>query len=267
MSFFWIYDLPNWALALLTLLVCCGLSMAGLLASRSLVRRSFGPPPGHNDVVSYYLGAFGVFYGLTIGLIAVATWQNLSDMEELVQQEASALRVLDRSVSGYPEPARSELHRQLRAYVTVVIEEEWPAQARGEVPEAGTRPIDAFEETLTAFEPATAGQQALHAETLRAYSNYEALRRQRLYSVGTGLPEVVWYVLLIGAALNICLTYLFSVERLGAHVVLTLTLSVFVALLIFLIAAMDHPFRGDFSVGPDAFRAAREQMLTESPSP
>jgi hypothetical protein len=30
----------------------------------------------------------------------------------------------------------------------------------------------------------------------------------------------------------------------------------------FLIAAMDHPFLGEFSVGPDAFVALRQQMPT-----
>ena len=143
-----------------------------------------------------------------------------------------------------------------------MIEQEWPAQARGEAPEGGTRLLTEFGRPLAAFEPATAGQQALHAEALRAFDRYVELRRERIFSVGTGLPAVVWWVLLIGAALNIVLTYLFSVERLGAHLLLTLALTVFVALLIFLIAAMDHPFRGEFSVGPDAFQAVRQQMLT-----
>jgi Protein of unknown function (DUF4239) len=260
MSFFWIYDLPNWLLGLLTVLVFAGLSTAGLLASRPLVRRSFGPPPGQNDVVSYYLGAFGVFYGLTIGLIAVATWQNLNDLDGLVNRGASALRVLERDASWYPEPEQSELHRRLLAHVTFVIEQEWPAQARGEALDGGSRLLVDLGRSLTAFEPESEGQKALHAETLRAYSRYVELRRERLFRVATGLPPVVWYVLLIGAALNIVLTYFFSVGRMGAHVLLTLALSAFVALLIFLIAAMDHPFRGDFSVGPDAFRAVRQQM-------
>ena len=47
----------------------------------------------------------------------------------------------------------------------------------------------------------------------------------------------------------------------GGHLLLTTALAVFLALLIFLIAAMDHPFRGEFSVGPDAFGAVRQQML------
>jgi hypothetical protein len=50
------------------------------------------------------------------------------------------------------------------------------------------------------------------------------------FRVGTGLPAVVWWVLLLGAALNIGLTYLFSVARLGPHLLLTLALTAFVAL-------------------------------------
>jgi hypothetical protein len=260
MSFYWIYDLPNWLLGMLMVLVVTGLSAAGLVAARPHVRRLFGPPPGHNDVVSYYLGTFGVFYGLTIGLIAVASWQNLADLEGLVNEEAAAMRVLDRAVILYPEPARGQLHRLLVVYVDNVIEDEWPAQTRGETPESGSELLADFGRALTGVEPATAGQQALHAETLRAFSHYVALRRERLFSVGEGLPEVVWWVLVLGAVLNIGLTYLFAVERLGVHLLLTLALAAFVALLIFLIAAMDHPFLGEFSVGPDAFVALRRQM-------
>jgi hypothetical protein len=148
-SFFWIYDMPNWLLGLLTVLLFAGLAAAGLVASRPLVRRAFGPPPGHNDVVSYYLGAFGVFYGLTIGLIAVATWQNYADLEGLVHREAAALRVLDRGAAWYPEPAGGELPRRLLAYATFVIEREWPAQARGQAPEDGARLLTDFGRPLT----------------------------------------------------------------------------------------------------------------------
>ena len=40
-------------------------------------------------------------------VIAVATWQNYADLDGLVNREAAALRVLERGVSGYPEPAQS----------------------------------------------------------------------------------------------------------------------------------------------------------------
>jgi hypothetical protein len=109
-------------------------------------------------VVSYYLGAFGVFYGLTLGLIAVASWQNSAALDRLVAEEAAALRVLDRSAGWYPPPERGVLRGRLLEYVGFVIDEEWPAQRRGAVLEAAQARLTALEGPLVAFEPATAGQ-------------------------------------------------------------------------------------------------------------
>jgi hypothetical protein len=261
-SFYWIYDVPSWLLCLILVAGFAGGAAGGLLATRGLVRRLFGPAPGANEVVSYYVGAFGVFYGLTLGLIAVATWQNFADLDRLVAEEAATLQVLDRSVTWYPPPVRGELRRRLLDYAEFVIRDEWPAQRRGIVPEAAQARLAAVEGSLVAFEPATAGQQVVHAETLRAYARYLELRRERRYgAAATGLPAVVWYVLLVGAVLSVALPCLFVLPRVGGHLVLTVVLAGFVGLLIFLIADMDRPYRGDFSVGPDAFEAVRQQML------
>lgn len=158
---------------------------------------------------------------------------------------------------------RSELQGRLLDYTGFVIGEEWPAQRRGIALETGRERLAAFEGPLVAFEPSTAGQQAVHAETLRAYGDYLVLRRERNYgAISSGLPGVVWYVLLAGAVLSIGLTFLFSLVSLRGHLVLTVVLAGFVGLLIFLIAAMDHPCRGELSVGPDAFEVVRRQMLT-----
>ena len=59
-------------------------------------------------MVGDFLQYFGVIYGLLLGLLAVATYQNLSDVEKTVGNEASSLAALYRDVSAYPEPARSD---------------------------------------------------------------------------------------------------------------------------------------------------------------
>jgi hypothetical protein len=122
-----------------------------------------------------------------------------------------------------------------------------------------------FEGALVRFEPVTVGQEMLHGETLQAYSRFLELRRRRTQSVGnTGLPPVVWVVLLAGAVLNVALTFLFSVRTVAVHLLLTCGLAGSVGLLIFLIAAMDRPYRGEYSVGPGPFEALRLQMLERS---
>ena len=42
MSFYWIYDLPNWILCLLIVVVTVGLAVLGLLITRPFVTRLVG---------------------------------------------------------------------------------------------------------------------------------------------------------------------------------------------------------------------------------
>ena len=113
-----------------------------------------------------------------------------------------------------------------------------------------------------AFDPANEGQKALHQETLQSFDRYLELRGDRIAQVGDSVPGLVWLVLIVGAVLTVAITYCFSMESLRGHLVLTVVLAGFLGLLIFLVAMMDHPFRGEFAVGPGAFEMARERMQT-----
>src|SRR5678816_2934755 len=75
----------------------------------------------------------------------------------------------------------------------------WPEQRQGRVPRAGVEWLDRFQAPLFAFEPALELQKILHTETIGAYNRMVEARRQRLDAVNTGLPGVMWSVLLPGA--------------------------------------------------------------------
>ena len=114
--------------------------------------------------------------------------------------------------------------------------------------------------TLLAFQPTTRSQEIIHAETLRELSHYVELRRARLASVTAGIPSVLWYVVAIGALLNIVLIWLFDMA-LHLHLILGGVLSLFLGMVIFLIAAMDNPFRGEVSISSDALRSVYESLM------
>ena len=79
MDLYWIYDLPSWQLFLLTMTITLIFAVGGLLLTRPWARRFVGQPPAENDLVSNFLAALGVFYGITLGLIAAGTWENFAD--------------------------------------------------------------------------------------------------------------------------------------------------------------------------------------------
>ena len=149
----------------------------------------------------------------------------------------------------------------LREYTKFIVEKDWPAHRGGGRNEEGTQLLDKFEDAILAFEPSTEREKVAHAEVLHSLDDVVELRQLRLGSVTTGLPASLWTVLLIGAALNIAVMYLFWVENLPLHALLVAILATFIGLLVFLTAAMDNPFRGQFSVSPDVFQDVLDKVM------
>ena len=74
----------------------------------------------------------------------------------------------------------------------------------------------------------------------------------------------MWSVVIVGAMLNIALTYLFWSDNLAMHALLVGLLATFIALLVFLTAAMDNPFRGEFSISSEAFQGVLENVMSQA---
>ncbi len=260
---YWIYDLPEWLLGLLFVGVFVGVAVVGVVLSRPAVRKSFAAQEGWREHVSITLEAAFVFVGLLLALITLAAYDNFADARAKVATEASEVGTLDRDVSAYPQPQRGEFEADLRRYVARVIESDWPKQRRGVVPKGEPLP-GRIQHELATFEPAAPGEDALHGATLAQVNAWLKARRERMDVVIRGLPSVLWVVLVLGALVNIALTWLLPVEETKAHVVLSAAFAFVIALLLFVTASMDHPFRGNFSVSPEAFRVLQDDVFAST---
>jgi Protein of unknown function (DUF4239) len=261
MNFYWIYDLPNSLLAGLIVSLFLSVSLIGLVVSRPIARRLLGSSPKHNDVVSYFFAGIGVFYGLALGMIAVGTWEDFTEVDGVIGSEATALASLYRDLDAYPQPFRRHVESMMRDYTRFIIEREWPAHKKGVALEDGDAALDRLEDELMAFEPRRESEKTAHSEVLRSLNKVLEERRLRLQAVSTGLPAALWSVVVVGAILNIALAYLYWVENLALHGILVGILATFIALLVFLTAAMDNPFRGEFNVSPDAYKSVLENVM------
>ena len=122
-----------------------------------------------------------------------------------------------------------------------------------------------FQAVLDKFEPGTEGQKLLHGETLRAYNQMIQARRQRLDAVTTGLPGIMWAVVLVGAFIGLSAAFFFKVEDARLHGVQVLLLATFIGLIMFMIFALDRPFRGDLGLRADPYRLVFDQLMTGNP--
>src|SRR6476469_6748599 len=158
-----LFDLPLMVVGPAIIAALCLFAVVGLF----LVRRRLLPRLRVNQGDSEFTGAMlqsvMVFYGLAVALIAVSVFQTYSDASKVVTGEATALTMIYRDVSSYPEPIRSDLQKELRDYTDQVINQAWPLQRRGQIPTAGVQHMSNFQAVLDKFEPATEGQKVLHA--------------------------------------------------------------------------------------------------------
>src|ERR1044071_10494324 len=198
----WMYDLSPLQAALVMVVFIEAVSLVGLFLTRRFLLPRFHYTGGVNEAISGTVQAIGVFYGITVGLIAVGVWNTNSNASELVSREAAAIGFLYRDVSGYPSPVRDELRGKLRDYTVFVIDEAWPAQQKGQgqAIDNGSKILNDFQAMLFTFQPANESQSALHSESLRAYNNLLEYRRLRIDAVGGGLSTVMWSVIWVGAA-------------------------------------------------------------------
>ena len=248
----WIYDMPIRSLAFWVAIIFVGYCWLGGTLLRPILRPFVRSRYSGNEIVGYVLSSFGVFYGLLLGLIAVAAYQNFSRVESNVVEEVSSLETLYEGVSTFPEPHGQNLNWLLRDYCRWVIKYGWPEFRKGEVPQLGATKLKAFRERLLAFEPETRTEELIFAETLRQYNVFLEKQRVREQSVKTGIPAIMWYVVVVGAILNIALFWLFDIRYI-TMIFLGGILSFFLGAMILLIAVMDSPFRGAVSISPEPF--------------
>ena len=239
-------------------------SLIGLIVARRFLVPRFHYGEGINDAVSGTVQAIGVFYGITVGLIAVAVWNINTSASGLVSREATSIAGLYRDINGYPSPLREQLRGYLRQYTVFVINDVWPAQKRGEIPQGGTALMDEFQSVLYAFEPATQGQMALHTETLRAYNNLIEYRNLRRDAVDSGLSFTMWVVIWLGAAISIGVAYFYRIEDVKLHAALVILMAGFLALVLFMITINDKPFYGYSSIPSTPYQLILENVIDKS---
>jgi TRAP transporter TAXI family solute receptor len=253
----WLNSLTAVELALLI----CGLffviSLIGIALVHPHMRRAVHGKRQANDVVIFVAANYGLFYAVLLGLLVVATFQITKDLQDHIAMEASSLSTMYRSADAYPEPLRSELRAQLRDYTRYVIEKDWPAHRLVRVLVGGDHRLQAIRQKLLSFEPKAASQEEIHREMLRYFQAMNVAREQRLSAVFSSIPDVLWYVLWIGALVTIVFLWMLHMDLLPQVLFGGIT-AVFLGIMIFLVYALDHPLQGAVSVGPDAFQSVYE---------
>lgn len=259
--FDFVFDLPLLVTGPALLLVLSLYAFFGLRLVRRRIQPRLTIHPGDSHFIGTMVHTVAVFYGLAVALITIAVWESYSEVSHVVSAEATAIGSLYRDFGGYPEPTRTQTRDQLKAYTEQVIEEAFPMMHKGQVPSGGVEMMNRVQDAMLAFQPSSEAEKIVHAEAFRAFNTLNSARRMRLDAVHTSLPSVLWFVVLAGALIALAAPFFFQVQDLRLHTTLVVMLAIFVGLIIFVILALDRPFRGDLGMTAEPFKLIHDHLM------
>ncbi len=255
----WLYNHPTGEVGTIIVGLSVILSWIGLFLFDRVVHVS--TRSRHNDVAGFIIAIIGVVYAVLLAFIAVAAWTSFDNANSIVQQEANLVGNLYRDSVAVSEPARGEMRQDLKAYVDHVVDSEWPMQRNGEVDQAhGWVPVEKLHRTITGIDAKTRGEAVVEAEMLRTLNELYNARRTRLLAAEDGIPDTIWWILMLGGVTTVAFTYFFGMPSMRMHYAMTGVLAASMALVMVLIVALDWPFRGQVSISPEAYEAVRATM-------
>jgi hypothetical protein len=214
----------------------------------------------HNDRAGFILAVIGVIYAVLLAFIAIGVWERFQGAEARSYDEAGSIATIYRDSESFARTA--QLRSVLRAYVHNVIDDEWPRMRRGEKSHEADQLLESADRDIRNLSVSSSGLQNVHAQMLAAMDTALADRQTRLSIDFIGINGLLWVVLIVGAYLTVAFTYFFSFERTIMQQLMIGALSLMIGLVLFLVVAMDYPYRGGISVEPEAFRALLENLQT-----
>jgi hypothetical protein len=230
------------------------ISLGGAMLLRQRFDRWLGLSENTNELVGHFLSFTGAFYGIMLGLVAVGAWETFNDANRAVDKEAASLAALYHDVMQLPSPSDGRGQVLLREYTLQVLTSEWPQQQQGIVPTSAEQPLKALGIELGLTPTGYSNAPILLAEAIGQYNDLLEARRARLQTIGQALPSSLWIVILLGAAINVAMTWLLFIDNkrldLTVNILMALTLGSVLAFVI----AMDNPYRGELSVQSDAIK-------------
>jgi hypothetical protein len=271
--FDWLYQHPTPVVAVIVVAATAVVAVGGFRLARRFLTPRFKYHDGVNDVISGALGAIGVLYGITVGLITIDVWQRHTTAEDIVVREAAAIHVLYLMVSAEigskrvaeppdqvvpmneaePAKVRKPVAELVSRYLREIICVAWDEQRAGSKPTTDWRALRDIRQVVLSIEPNEGGQQARYAAAIQTLNQVNELRRLRADAATSRLSGVMWMIIVLGALMSMCLVFLFTLEDANLHLLVVSLLSGFLGMVFLMIILNDRPFYGSNGIEPDSY--------------
>ncbi|PKV90155.1 DUF4239 domain-containing protein [Streptomyces sp. TLI_146] len=222
-----------------------------------LVTRRQGPEaPDLPKGVEMAVGAVSGLFVFSFAFLALNAQTELNAARKAALSEASALKEVYFAAQGLDDTARVQVRQGIVDYTRSVVTAEWPAMRDGRPDESTARGLDTLRLRVYKMPASDDAAKAARAEVTQRMRDVYMARRERLAEKDAQVPLPILSLMIGAGVATLLVIALFGRPSSRVHYGLLAVGAAGFAYMIFLILALNHPYGGGISIGPDAYREA-----------
>jgi hypothetical protein len=215
----------------------------------------------HNEIGTAVFLQLGVIFAVLLAFVFSEVWSDYNDAAGAVQTECSALQGAAVLASSLPRAEAMPILTAETDYIDGVVHKEWARMSltRDEDSTVADR-LAHLIQAIARYKPSNLADLGTRQQLLTFLEQANTERSTRLFQTSSGVPVLLWCVLIgFGAVLAIFVT-LAGVENGGALISFAVTFAAAVAAILVLIHLLDYPFEGALALGPQPFVVALDKI-------
>ena len=250
--FDFMYDLPDWAVFLVSVAEVGALCTCALLLMRTL--RRLWPERHGANLVTTMLSGILLPTGMVIAFVAADVWQTDAKGRNAVEQEAIAVSDTLRVTRFFDPKIREPVLADINNYIREVIDEEWPLMAHGQASERAENLLEELVVASVRIETTTPdfGQRRAAQDLRRYVFEIERARNQRLIVSHQHVSITKWFTVLMLLFVSACVMVELHIAHKRPLYVSMGLFSLGFGATLFLISAYDGPFKVQGNIEPSS---------------
>jgi hypothetical protein len=201
----------------------------------------------------------GVIFAVLLAFIFNNVWSNYDVASQAIDSECGSLHGIAILGDRLPSPARDAILGDLHAYLTTVLDREWPDMQRRHESRAADARFQSLWQTVETVNTDPADSQ-IRGQLLSLLAGAHQSRETRLFQMTQSVPGIIWSVLIVFACTLIGCMLVFAAEASISKSVLVGVFTSSLTLALLTVHMLDFPFESALQLSSRDFSNTLEKV-------
>jgi hypothetical protein len=208
----------------------------------------------HHEVGSTVFLQLGVIFAVLLAFVFSEAWTEYNEASAAIDLEVGALHAAAMIAATLPAPLAKTILTKEKVYLEGVTRDEWPVMAAHRTEDVATDDkIVALIQAVANLKFDNPAESDKKPELLSLLTQAHEQREVRIYQAGSGIPGVLWWVLIGFEMILIVFVVMSGLRYWASAALVSGVFAASVSSILVVARLLDYPFEGALALHPHDF--------------